>query len=352
MTRIKLDYVHQFVDRHGRVRRYFRRPGYKRIPLSGAPGSDEFMTAYQMALAGQERVEIGASRTKSGTVAAAVVGYFNSMAFQSLAAETRRNRKSILEKFRAEHGDKRIALLQRNHIDKMASAKAGTPEMARSFLVAIRVLMHHCIAQGMRGDDPTQGIKSAKVKTDGYRAWTEPDIAAFEAAHPIGSRKRLALALLLYTAQRRGDVIRMGRQHLSNDAIHVRQQKTGVVLQIPVRPELRAALDATPSDNLTFLVTDFGKPFSPQGFSNWFREACNEAGLPKGLSAHGLRKAAARRLAEAGCTAHEIAAITGHASLQEVARYTKAADQARMARAAMDKAFPTETRTSIGKPRR
>ena len=122
---------------------------------------------------------------------------------------------------------------------------------------------------------------------------------------------------------------------------------------IPVHPELAVVLEATPSDHLTFLTTAKGKPFSAAGFTNWFRDMCNEAGLPKGTSAHGLRKAACRRLAEAGCSANVIAAISGHATLREVQRYTAAADQARMARAAIDKmaaAFPS-TRTSIGKPR-
>ncbi len=118
--------------------------------------------------------------------------------------------------------------------------------------------------------------------------------------------------------------------------LHIRQEKTGAVLVIPVHSTLRAILDETPSDHLTFLTTQFGKPFVAAGFGNWFREQCNAAGLPH-CSAHGLRKSAARRLAEAGCTAHEIAAITGHASLREVARYTKAADQQRLAVAAMDK---------------
>jgi integrase len=110
---------------------------------------------------------------------------------------------------------------------------------------------------------------------------------------------------------------------------------------------LQTVLDATPSEHLTFLVTEFGKPFAPAGFGNWFRDQCNEAGLPKHCSAHGLRKAACRRLAEAGCTAHQIAAISGHASLREVERYTKAVDQARLAKDAIKK---EQLRTSSGKP--
>jgi integrase len=114
--------------------------------------------------------------------------------------------------------------------------------------------------------------------------------------------------------------------------IVVRQQKTGATLAIPVHPELQKILDATPSEHLTFLTTRTARPFTPADFTNWFKAKCREAGLPKQASVHGLRKAACRRLAEAGCSANVIASISGHASLREVERYTKAADQERMAR--------------------
>jgi integrase len=353
MTKIRLQYIHEFRDRHGKVRRYVRLSGRKRVPLPGAPGSSEFMEAYQAALAGQARTEKGASRTVPGTINAAVVSYFNSSAFASLAPETRRVRRNILERFRAEHGDKRIALLQKVHIDRMAAAKGATPAAARNFINTVDALMRHCVDQGWRVDNPAQGVRRPRIRTDGFRTWSEADIAAFEAAHPIGTRARLALALLLYTAQRRSDIVRLGRQHVRDGIVQVRQQKTGVVLAIPMHPALATILEATPSEHLTFLTTRDGKPFSPAGFTNWFREMCNEAGLQRGISAHGLRKAACRRLAEAGCSANVIAAISGHASLREVQRYTAAADQARMARLAIDtmaKAFPS-TRTPSGKPR-
>jgi site-specific recombinase XerD len=95
------------------------------------------------------------------------------------------------------------------------------------------------------------------------------------------------------------------------------------------------------------LVTASGKPFSPAGFGNWFRQVCDEAGLPGKCAAHGLRKAAARRLAEAGCTAHQIMSITGHKTLREVTRYTESADRRGLAVAAMSK---LEKRTSSVKP--
>ena len=356
MTRFKLRFVNVFRDRHGRLRHYFRRPGCKSVALPGLPGSAEFMETYQAALAGETspRIEIGASRTKPGTIAALTVAYFNSLAFHSLAPQTKQTRRNILERFRNEHGDKRVTLLQRTHIEKMLIAKAATPAAARNFVSTIRSLLQFAMDSNIRPDNPAIGIKRLKIKTDGYRTWTEDDIAAFEAKHPVGTRARLALSLLLYTGQRRSDIVQMGRQHIRDGLLHLRQQKTGVALAVPVHPILQEVLDATPSDHLTFLTTRGGSPFTPAGFTNWFREVCNEADLPKRTSAHGLRKAACRRLAEAGCSANVIAAISGHKSLNEVQRYTAAADQLRMARTGMEamrEAFPVTTkRTSSYKP--
>jgi integrase len=311
------------------------------------------METYQRALAEAPRLpEIGASHTRPGTVNAAIVSYFNSAAFAALAKDSRRSRRFILEAFRREHGDKRIDTLQRRNVDQMVAAKAATPYAAQNFLNTLRALMSHCVTVGLCTMDPTQGVKRIRIKSDGHRTWSEQEIAQFEARHPIGSRPRAALALLLFTAQRRSDVVKMGWQHLRGGLIHVRQQKTGASLAIPLHPALAEVLDATPRANLTFLVNAAGKPFSPENFTRWFRQKCDEAGLPLGLSAHGLRKAACRRLAEAGCSANVIAAISGHRSLREVARYTAAADQARMARSAIDTviaAFP-KTGTSGGKP--
>jgi integrase len=149
------------------------------------------------------------------------------------------------------------------------------------------------------------------------------------------SRSWFALGIVWRTAQRRGDVIRMGRQHIRDGILYVKQRKTGAELEIPVHPDLREILDATPSEHLTFLVNAWNRPFDPGGFSNWFREQCDAAGLPKICSAHGLRNAACRRLAEAGCSAHDIMAISGHVTLAEVQRYTAAADRARLAKRAI-----------------
>lgn len=357
MRRPKLLFVQEFRDRHGKVRRYFRKPGHKTVPLPGLPGSTEFQEAYQAALDGitAAKKEIGLDRSGPGTVAAAVAGYLASATFASLADETRRTRKNILERFREAHGEKRIAKLEAHHVQAMVEAKAKTPSAARNLLNTLRALMQYSLTTRLIKADPTIGVKRVKIKTDGFHTWTEAEIAKFEERHPVGSRARLALALLLYTAQRRGDVVRMGRQHVQNGIIRVKQSKTGISLEIPIHTELKAVLDATPSEHLTFLTTAYGEPFSPAGFTNWFRDRCNDAGISNGASAHGLRKAACRRLAEAGCSANVIASISGHVSLREVERYTQAADQKRMAAAGMatvTKAFPTGSGTSSVKPKR
>jgi integrase len=338
MARIRLKHVNSFKDRHGRLRHYFRRRGQKSVALPGLPGSDSFMRAYETALVGDTAppIEIGVGRVKSGTVAALSLAYFNSVAFGNLAKATRRERRIILEKFVAEHGDKRVVMLQRSHVEKMIAAKSQTPSAAVNFLIAVRSVMQFGVDSGILKDNPTLGVKRPKIRSDGHRTWTEEDITAFEARHPIGSKARLGFALLLHTAQRVGDVLRMGVQHVQNGAIHVRQDKTGTPLTIPILPELQAVFDGTPpSEHLTFLTSRYGKPYTSRGFTDAFAVWREEAGLPKGLVPHGLRKAACRRFAEHGCSSKEIAAWSGHLSLREVERYTKAADQERLARAAM-----------------
>jgi integrase len=343
--RLKLPpYVHAFIDRHGKARFYFRRTGFKKTPLPGLPWSPDFMATYQAALEGVSRIEVGRKRSNPGSVAAAVAGYFASASFASgLAPSTRNTRRRILERFREQHGDKRIAALGQAHVERMVEARTATPGAALNFLVSLRALMRHAVTVGLRADDPTVGVRAPKYRPGGFYTWSEEDIAKFESQHPVGTRARLALALLLYTAQRRADVVQFGRQHLRDGVLSVRQQKTGTTLSIPLHPELWRVLEATPIGNLTFLTVHSGKPLSVDGFSGWFKRMCRQAGLPPRAAAHGLRKAACRRLAELGCSASIIASISGHSTLREVARYTAAADQARMARQAIEALTRTRT---------
>jgi integrase len=327
-------YVDAWVDgRDGHAYYYLRRRGYPRVRLPGLPWSPSFMAAYEAALAGP-RTAIGAGRVKPGSVAAVVAAYFDSQQFfASKSAGTQRMRRGILERFRAAHGDRPFALLPPEWIEALLDAKP--PHAARSWLVTLRSLCQFAIKRGWLRADPTANIKLRAIKGDGFHTWTEDEIAQFEAHHHIGTKPRLALALLLYTVQRRSDVVRMGRQHIKDGVLTVKQKKTGKPLAIPVHSDLQTVLDATPSEHLTFLVTATGKPYGGNAFSAQFRNWCDAAGLSKRCKPHGLRKAACRRLAEAGCSGNEIMAISGHVTMKELVRYTAAADQARLARNAM-----------------
>jgi integrase len=342
-------------DRHGMRRVRFRKGGFSTY-LTGIPWLEDFMRQYAEALEGvkAQASNIGAGRTVAGTVNALVAAYLDPLSsspFKTGAGETQRTRRNILENFRKAHGDKplfrtdksgqRTMLLTREHVQRIVNEKAATPFTQRNFLNTLRAMFKWAAAEGRVPDDPTLGISRVKTKTTGYKTWSEAEIERFEAKHPIGSKARLAFALILYTGQRRSDVVKMGRQHVHNGVLTIDQGKTEggeeAHLEIPMHPKLREIIDATPTVGVkTFLVTHFGKPYTAAGFGNWFRELCDEAGCFD-ISAHGGRKATARRLAEIGCSASQIASITGHASLTEVQRYTKAADRKRMAQEAMKK---------------
>jgi integrase len=332
-------YVQHWVDDEGRPHCYFRRRGFPRVPLKGLPWSPSFMAEYEKAMSGA-RIAVGAGRVKPGSVAAVIAEYKDSREFfGSKSAGTQRMRRGILDRFGAAYGDRPFALLPPEWIEALLDSKR--PHAARSWRATLRSLCQFGVKRRYLRTDPTANIKLASVKSDGFHTWTDDEIAQFEAHYPIGTKPRLALALLLYTAQRRSDVARMGRQHIrqtpDGPALYVKQRKTGVELLIAIHPELGAVLDATPSEHLTFLVTATGKPYGDNHFSESFREWCDAAGLPKRCSAHGLRKAFCRRAAEAECSAPQIMAVSGHATLKELVRYTKAADQARLARSAMAK---------------
>lgn len=372
MTRFKLPYIHAYVDRHGHPRHYFRRKGSPKAVLPGLPASTEFMEAYQAALDGIEKPQNRARRPASpvGSMDALVAEFMASAAFLGLRPSSQRAYRGILERFRAEHGHRLVKDMDRDIVRRLMAAKAATPAGANTFRAVLRVLMSFSVDAGYRDDNPVDGTKRMKIRSSGYHPWTDEEIAQFEAHHPIGSRARLAFSLHLYTGQRRSDVIKMTwrdietreevmpiarhstrppdtsprRQvSLSGGAtIRITQVKTGKRLRIPIHPELQAVLDGAPREHIAILTTRYGRPFTAMGYGGWFQTIRAAAGLPFECASHGLRKAAARRLAEAGCTAHEIAAITGHASLGEIERYTRDVDQEKSGEAAIGKLIRRE----------
>jgi len=333
MPKKRPPHVSMYRDRHGKVRWRFRKPGMKESQTALAFDTPEWWEWYLAAVAGERR-EIGEGKANPGTFDALVAAYYQSAEWKLLRPATQTAYRGELERFRAHHGKKRVRDLEQHHLLNMRDRK--TPAAANNLLRVMRNLMGFAVARKWRPDDPTQGIKRLRYRSEGFHSWTEDEIARFEAKWPVGTRERLAFDLLLYTGQRSGDVRRMTAGQVGGGFISVRQEKTDEQLEIPIHSALQTSLDACKSGHLLLLPTQYGQGFTAKGFGNWFSASAREAGLT-GCSAHGLRKSAARRLAEAGATIHQIMSITGHRSLKEVERYTRAADQRTNAKAAMAK---------------
>lgn len=335
VTKIRLRYVNRYRDRTGKLRHYLRQPGKKAVPLPGIPGSREFMDAYHLALDSVEAPPNSSRHVASGSLAAIVAGYYRTADFVNLSANSQKLYRLVLKPILARYGDAPVKELNPARAHKIISEiGAERPGMANVARAVMSNLMAHAIATEVRADNPFRGIKSYRMGS--YHTWTDAELAAFEKRWPLGTRERLAFALLLYTGQRGGDVVRMERTDIVNGRIRVVQQKTGAELSIPVHPALARALKAMPAVGMRFLLTDAqGRQY--RAVTELVARAAAAAGLPKECVAHGLRKAALRRLAEHGSTSKQIAAVSGHRTLREIERYTERADQGGLADAAIAK---------------
>lgn len=347
--RVRLKFVVEDVDRHGNVRVYFRRRGQPKVRLPGLPGSDEFMTAYKCALAGAIKPipkPVKGAKSVKGTFRWLCEEYFGSAEFRALEPKTQLLRRRLLDRMCEQHGSKPISQIEPLHVRRLRD-QILKPEAANSYLKTLRQLFSFGSSYGLIHYNPARDIPYIRAKGDGFHTWTEAEVSQFERTHAIGSPARLAMAMMLYTGQRRSDAIRLGRQHVREGRIeftqHKNRSRNPVTLSIPIHPGLQRIIEASAKGNMQFIVTQFGKPFTDAGFGNRFRKWCDEAGLPQ-CSAHGLRKVAAVRLAEAGCSEREIMAITGHRTSRQVAYYTRGVNQKTLSNSAMDKIIAEENR--------
>jgi integrase len=355
-------YVQAFTDRHDKPRFYFRRRGVKRQPLPGLPWTPTFMIAYGAALEASQlaalnaggKVRLKANAPKAaplpGSISALVAEYKTSKYFGRLGPTTIKNYTRLFDKLEAEYGLLPVKKMRRADVERMIDrrVKAGGPEAGNSVRRVLKLLMKVAIQRGYREDNPTLGVEKAEAPTGkkGYRTFSEADVKAFIAKFPLGTRQYLALALLLCTAQRRSDVVKLSPKNIvgaynpadfNGRRLALTQIKTGKQLVIPIADMLQEALvvAAVPAGAPAFMRTKNGRAYTPESFSNLFSAWSKRAGITEQASPHTLRKAVARRLAQAGCSIHMIAAITGHDSLAEVENYTKAAEQEALADMAM-----------------
>lgn len=335
MALLRLKYVMSDTDRHGNVRHYFRKGGRK-IRLPGAVGSGEFMAAYAAAEKGSKLPVLRTTAASPDSFKALCEAFFRSATFKELTPRSGRYRRLLLESFCMEHGDKPYRMMERHHVLEFRDEIAHKPGAATNLVKALRHVFSFAVSYNLAKDNPAQTVPYLRKKGSGFHSWTIEEVRQFEACHPIGTKARLAMALLFYTGQRRSDVVTFGRQMLRNDGkLHYTQQKTGRQMATKIIRPLAEIIAATKSTGLVFLETSHGQKYTSNGFGNAFRAWCNEAGLPH-CSAHGLRKALGARLAEIGATTSEIQAALGHETLSEADRYTKAANRDSNTNAAME----------------
>ncbi|WP_458096228.1 tyrosine-type recombinase/integrase [Roseomonas sp. WA12] len=277
---------------------------------------------------------VGASKIEPGSVDAACVHYYASTAFKRLAPATQQVRRRQLERFRKDYGPGKVATLTSRIITQIVEKRESTPAEGNNLLKVLRQVLEVAVQRGMRKDNPAKEVKRLPERNKSHERWSDADKAAFKAHHPSGTKARLAYALFVTTGLRRSDIVRIGWDNVRSGRIKFDQKKTGKPVNVPIQPELLAELENAPRDQPTFIQTDYGKPFTPDGFGQWFGERAQEAGLT-GRTAHGLRHDLGSTLAESGVSQAAIAAVLGHASPAETARYTKQADGGRMS----DEAF-------------
>jgi len=323
--------------RHGRYVWYFKRGG-RRVRLPDVYGTPEFNAAYEKALTGNaSAVE---AKPKTGTLKWLVAQYKKSAAFAALAPATRRARDNILKQVLSDPktAEADFGNITKSHIIKGIDRRAATPNAANNFLKAMSGLFKWAVDAEKITVNPVAGVSKITVKTDGFHAWTIDQVEQYRAFHKTGTRARLAIDLLLFLGLRRGDVMRVGKQHMKDGLISIRTEKTGEWVHLPVFAALQESIDSTPTGDLAFLTTERGKPFSSAAsFGNWFAKQVKEAGLPDECRAHGLRKAGATIAADEGASAHELMAMFGWSRLGMAELYTREADKKRLARSASER---------------
>ncbi len=321
------------VTKHGKRVWYYRpEQGGRRIRLLGEPYSEAFLISYNEA-----RKRINQPRPtegfEKGTIAWLADQYKRSRSWEDLAPSTKRAKDLILKKIVVAVGKYEISQLDTATIERARDARRDRPESANGLIKTLRTMFAWAQKDSHMSrfvtSNPAAKVEMISQKGDGFHTWTAEELSRFESVWAFGTRERLAYEILLYTGLRRSDVVRLSVHHIRDGILRISPQKTpNTRVTLSVIPKLAEALahplDPAPKDGPTFIRNANGSAMKPESFTNWFREACTKAGVPG--SAHGLRKAAATQLAEAGASEKTLQAVFGWTSPKQAQNYTKAAD--------------------------
>jgi integrase len=351
-------YVTSFADRHGKTRLRFRRKSFDSYYFKSALGTEEFRVEYHACL----NPEVGKiiltpiTRATPGTIDELVERYYVPPTRLGPSAITQAKVRAVIESFRQGRGDRKVSEVRFDHPDaiiakkhKKSAVKTASGVRQTGGVHAARKLRKELIrlfdfAMKLKLCDRNPAAETSEVRTTvaertgGFHCWNEEEIAQFRDHHHLGTRERLGMELLLWTDQRRSDVVKMGRAQIKDGRLPVRQEKTGKSLWLPIAPQLNEAIIAmspTDTSQFCFLMTRRNKPFTKESFGNFFRKACTAAGLPH-CSAHGLRKATLRRMAELEMANKTMKSVSGQTRDDTLAGYTATANQRTLADSAID----------------
>lgn len=338
MPRPRPPFLQREKTRHGRFVWYVRKADGPRTRIRAEFGTPEFDDEYRAAVNGEDAPK---ATTRTGSLKWLYERYRETTVWRDLSAATRRQRENIFVGVMESAGDQPFAAIGRKAIEEAKDRRRETPAQARNFLDAMRGLFRWAFAAGHVSADPTAGVKNPQRSTGGgFPAWTEADVTAYETRWKAGTRQRVWLHVLLYTGLRRGDAVRLGRQHVRDGVAAIKTEKSGMRVEVtlPILPVLAATLAQGPTGDLAFICGERGQPLTKESFGNVFSEAGRAAGIRK--SAHGVRKIGATRAAENGATVAELEAIFGWQGGGMASLYTRAADRKRLAANAMEKLYP------------
>lgn len=315
---------------------YFRRGKGPRIRLPGAYGSSEFEAAYEAALSGQKPPQARPADRRS--VRWLIEQYQESGRFHLLAEETQSNRRRILKGLAETAGNLDFRTVTRDDIQRGRVRREATPYAAQNYVKVVRALFKFAVDSTWISENPADGVSTSAPETDGHHTWTVEEVLKYWEKHPIGTQACLALDLLLFTGLRRGDVVKVGKQHIRDGRLRYRAQKNKVDIDIPLLAPLARSIEATKTGDLALLCNSRGRPWVKESFGSWFAEQCIAAGVPG--RAHGLRKAGATLAAEGGASSLDLAAMFGWKNPRMADVYTKKANRARLAEHAANALFP------------
>ena len=337
MPNYPIRYINKYRTRHGKEAIYYRPPGQKKKKLRGPVGSPEFWEDY-IAAQNADPARQSIKPIERGSLRWLINQYKKSAHWRSEVGErTRYVRGLQYDKFSQQYGHYAVKNLRQKHLYAIQDRHSDTPAEINNIFKALKPVFKFAVRNDIITHNPFTGLEKLKSKNpDGFRAWTDAEMEQFTNRWPIGTRERLAYELIRHTGQRRSDVHVLGKQHekagwLSFTQFKGRHSKPQH-MQIPIFDELRKIIDASPTGDLTYLVTQYGRPFkTAESFGTWFAKSVKRAGL-SGISAHGLRKTFASKQAENESTTNEIAALGGWSDLQQVELYTKSAERKKMAK--------------------